>query len=217
MIFEEKDRLLLEGIGAPVHLQPGAMLYFRGDPADKVFYIEKGRLRVFQMTPAGREVTIDVVEAGHIIGESAFVPGSVRPASIQAVNEVRLISVRAEELRRLLRSEPELAMRFLEQCSDTMDRLAQRLNEQCLLDRYGKVASFMLDLTAKDSPERGTVGGVLPYTHEHIADSLGLNRTTVTGVLRRFENEGWIENGYGKVRVKDRRALEDFVAGQMEK
>lgn len=205
-----------ERIGSPLSLQPGEMLYFRGDPADRVFYILKGRLRVFQLTRSGREVTLDVVEAGHIIGESAFVPGRDRPASIQAVNDVRLLAAPPEALWREIEAQPELAVRFLRQCSDTMDRLAQRFYEQCLLDRYGKVASFILDLTATDSPEKGTVGGNLPYTHGDIADSLGLNRTTVTGVLRRFENEGWIENGYGKLRVKDRRALSNFVRAQLE-
>lgn len=214
-IFSEKERAQLERIGVAVGLQPGEMLYFQGDPADRVFYIKKGRLRVFQVTPSGREVTVDVVEAGHLIGESGLVPESLRPACIQAVNAVQLISVRTEELLRHLAAEPELALHFLQQCSETMDRLAARLYEQCLLDRYGKVASFMLDLTATDSPEKGTVGGILPYTHENIADSLGLNRTTVTGVLSRFENSGWIESGYRWVRVKDRAALEAFVQEQI--
>lgn len=205
-----------ERIGSPLSLRPGEMLYFRGDAADRVFYIRKGRLRVFQMTRSGREVTLDVVEAGNIIGESAFVPDRARPASIQAVNEVRLLAAPAEALWRELEAQPQLAVRFLRQCSDTMDRLAQRFYEQCLLDRYGKVASFILDLTATDSPEKGTVGGRLPYTHGDIADSLGLNRTTVTGVLRLFEDRGWIENGYGKLYVKDRRALEDFVQEQLD-
>lgn len=216
-VFSRREREVLEEIGTPVSVAPGEMIYFKGDPADKVYYIKKGRVRVFELTPSGREVTIDVVEAGHIIGESAFVPNRTRPTCIQAVNAVLLLSCRAQELLLRLSAEPELAVHFLQQCSDTMDRLAQRLYQQCLLDRYGKVASFILDLTATDSPEKGTVGGNLPYAHAHIADSLGLNRSTVSGVLGRFETEGWIENGYRHLRVKNRQALEEFVRGQLSK
>ncbi len=214
-MFSKREQELLAEMGAPMSLGPGEMLYFKGDPAEKVFFIQKGRLRVFELTPSGREVTLDVVEAGHIIGESAFVANRLRPACIQAVNDVSLISLRAPELLSRLAGEPELAVHFLQQCSDTMDRLAQRLYQQCLLDRYGKVASFILDLTATDSPEKGTVGGNLPYAHAHIADSLGLNRSTVTGVLRFFENNGWIENGYKRLRVKNRAALEEYVRRQL--
>lgn len=171
---------------------------------------------MFELTPSGREVTIDVVEAGHIIGESAFVPNRTRSTCIQAVNAV-LLSCRAQELLLRLSAEPELGVHFLQQCSDTMDRLAQRLHQQCLLDRYGKVASLILDLTVTDSPEKGTMGGNLSYAHAHIADSLGLNRSAVSGALGRFETEGWIENGYRHLRVKNRQALEEFVRGQLSK
>lgn len=214
-MFSERGIEIFEALGTPMEASPGEMIYFKGDPANRVLYIKKGRVRVFDMTPSGREVTLDVVEAGHIIGESAFVPDRTRPACIQAVNTVQLLSVRTQELFAKFADEPELAVCFLQQCSDTMDRLAQRLYQQCLLDRYGKVASFILDMTATDSPEKGTVGGNLPYAHAHIADSLGLNRSTVTGVLRVFENNGWIENGYRHLRVKDRAALEEMLRRQI--
>ena len=68
-------------------------------------------------------------------------------------------------------------------CSVTMDYLVERMEEQCLLDRYGKVASYILNRTVPDSEDMGTEGGVLPYTHEDLSVSLGLNRSTVTQVL----------------------------------
>ena len=60
------------------------------------------------------------------------------------------------------------------------------------------------------------MGGVLPYTHENLADSLGLSRTTVTMVLKRFEAEGWLQSGYKYVKVLDRPALAEFVEEQKE-
>lgn len=210
-IFTPREEALLSRIGTPQTVPPGNMIYFAGEKAEKVYYISKGRVRVFQHVSSGREVTLDVVEAGHIIGESAFVKDSVRPTSIQAVNQVQLLVCRVEDLLAYLGSEPELALHFLQQCSQTIDRLSGRLQEQCLLDRYGKVASFLLDLTAVDSPEKGTVGGVAPYTHENLADSLGLSRSTVSMVLKEFEKKGWVQGGYRQVKVTDREALAAFV------
>lgn len=209
--FSPQEIGLLTRLGVCVTIQPGAMLYFEGDPADKIYYILKGRVRVLRSFSNGREVTLDVVEAGHVIGESAFVEGGVRPATVQAVNTVQLISCRPGDLLPHFRTEPELALHFLQQCSNTMDRLAARLHDQCLLDRYGKVASFILDLSATDSPEKGTVGGTIPYTHENLADSLGLSRSTVSTVIKEFENRGWLQIGYRWVKVLDRQALAQFV------
>lgn len=215
-IFSPQETALLQRIGVPLTVQPGAMLYFEGEPADKIYYIKKGRVRVFRNFSSGREVTLDVVEAGHIIGESAFVEHSTRPATVQAVNTVQLVSCRAADLLPHFRTEPQLALHFLQQCSNTMDRLAARLHDQCLLDRYGKVASFILDLSATDSPEKGTVGGTIPYTHENLADSLGLSRSTVSAVIKDFETKGWLQTGYRWVKVLDREALAAFVGAQKD-
>lgn len=213
-IFTNAEKELLEKLGGCVLFQPGQLIYMEGDTADNIYYIRKGRVRVFQSIASGREVTLDVVGEGNIIGESAFVEGRTRPTCIQAVNQVQMISIRISDLLSYFKEDPMLALHFLQQYSDTIDRLSYRLQEQCLLNRYGKVASFLLDLTVVDSPERGTVGGIIPYTHEHMADSLGLRRATVTTVLRDFEEKGWIQSGYGQVKILNRDALENFVEEQ---
>ena len=59
-----------------------------------------------------------------------------------------------------------------------------------------------------------TAGGVLPYTHEELSVSLGLNRSTVTTVLKKFEQEGWLKRGYGFIKVLDRQALQEIVEQQ---
>lgn len=205
---------MFDKIGVGLVFRPRQMIYMEGDAADRIYYIKKGRVRVFQNISSGREVTIDVVEAGHIFGESAFHGGQLRPTCVQAVNTVRLISCRVAELLPYFASEPRFALTLLQLCSDTMDRLTARLHSQCLLDRYGKVANFILDVTASESEEKGTAGGILPYTHENLADSLGLSRSTVSMVLKQFEDYGWLQNGYRHVRVLDRQALEEFVEEQ---
>ena len=111
-------------------------------------------------------------------------------------------------------SKAEFALHFLQLCSNTMDHLAARMEDQCLLDRYGKMASYILDETAPDSVEKGTAGGVLPYTHEELAVSLGLNRSTVTTVLKKFEKEGWLERRYGSIKILNRQALLEVVEQQ---
>lgn len=216
-IFTDHERELLENIGQKQTFPAGQLIYMEGDVADKIYYIYKGRVRVYQSISSGREVTLDVVGEGSIIGESAFVEGCTRPTCIQAVNTVQLVSCKIADLLPYFGSESSLALHFLQQCSNTMDRLSYRLHEQCLLDRYGKIASFLLDLTVTDSPETGTVGGIVPYTHENLADSLGLSRTTVTAVLRNFDEQGWIKSGYGQIKVIDRAAMIEFVENQKKK
>lgn len=209
---EECD--ILNNIGTEIHVPGGQHVYMKGDPADRVYYIEKGRVRIYDNVPSGREITVDVIEAGHIFGESAFCSNRTRPVNIEAVTDVTLVVLRPGILTEHMAKYPSLALHLLQMCSDSMDRLMNRVEEQCLLDRYGKTASYLLDVTAVESEEKGTLGGVVPYTHSQLADSLGLNRTTVTAVLKYFEQKKWISCGYGQIRVTDREKLREFVAEQ---
>ncbi len=216
-VFTREEERVLRDMGIVFTVQPGHLVYMKGDPADRVYYILKGRVRIFENLYSGREMTLDVVESGRIFGESAFSPGNLRPACVQAVNKVTLVSFRMADVLPYFRSRAEFALHFLQLCSNTMDHLTARMEEQCLLDRYGKVASFILDVTEQDSVEKGTAGGVIPYTHEDLSVSLGLNRSTVTMVLKEFEKQGCLERGYGYVKVVDRRALEAVVEGQKDR
>lgn len=213
-IFTPEEEALLEKEGVVFTVLPGHPVYLKGDPADRVYYVVKGRVRVFENLYSGREMTLDIVEAGRIFGESAFTEGNVRPACVQAVNKVTLISFRMADILPHFHGRAQFALHFLQLCSNTMDHLTARMEDQCLLDRYGKVASYILDETAPDSVEKGTAGGVLPYTHEDLAVSLGLNRSTVTMVLKEFEKAGWLKGRYGSIKVLDRQALEDMVERQ---
>lgn len=212
--LSEEECRLFDEFGTALDFAPHRLIYKKGDPAQFLYYIKKGRVRIFDQMASGREITIDVIEAGYIFGESGFCEQAVRPVNVQALNQVILIAVPIRMLADLTTQYPTLALHLLQMCSDSMDRLMNRVEEQCLLDRYGKTASYLLDITAVESAERGTLGGIVPYTHDDLATSLGLNRTTVTAVLKYFDQKKWISCGYGQIRILDRDSLIQFVESQ---
>lgn len=211
--FTSSELFLLETIGNTITVPPGHPIYLAGDPADRLYYIRSGRVRVFENTSSGREFTLDVIKAGHTFGESAFVEYNVRPVNVQAVTETVMISCRTADLVPYFQKEPSLALHILQMCSESMDRLARRMHEQCFLDRYGKVANYLLDMTAAPAPGAKALIS-LPYTHSDLAESLNLSRSTVSSVLRSFEEKGWVKSRYGSVSILDRKALSSFIKQQ---
>ena len=204
--------------GQELELAAGQIVYRKGSPSESLYYIKSGRVRIFDGFSSGREVTVDVIETGHIFGESAFAgceEGTPRPINVMTVTDTVLIRIPVCRLAEAAAKDPQLLLHLLQLCSDSMDRLTRRLEEQCMLDRYGKTASYLLDVTAVQSKEKGTLDGNVPYTHSQLAVALGLNRTTVSEVLKYFDRKRWIFCGYGKVQVTDRAGLEAFVRGQM--
>ena len=67
-VFTPDEEKVLQDIGIRFTVQPGHLIYLKGDMADKVYYIIKGRVRIFENLYSGRVMTIVVVEAGRIFG-----------------------------------------------------------------------------------------------------------------------------------------------------
>ena len=61
-----------EKTGKLTAYQPGETIYFQGESADRLYLVKKGRVRVFYVTKAGKELTFEVIEKGKLIGESSF-------------------------------------------------------------------------------------------------------------------------------------------------
>ena len=74
-----------------------------------------------------------------------------------------------------------------------------------------KLLHFLLELTQKDNIEKGILNSTIPYTHEDIANSVGLARVTVSKILKEFDQKGYIKNSYRKIKVVNKKALVNLI------
>ncbi|MCD7857546.1 MAG: Crp/Fnr family transcriptional regulator [Clostridiales bacterium] len=188
------------------------MIYLEGDVANTLCIIRRGRVRIMLSTQEGEELTVEIVEKGRLFGESSFLSKSLRPTTVTAVTEVELICCTIPQLIPCLCQNPDILTKLLQHCSETMNHLSYSLHSFRFLNRYQRVASFLLTETGTDNPDKEITGQCLPYTHDEIAMCLGLARPTVSQVLKEFERKGYVRCAYGRVYVLDRAALEQAVS-----
>ena len=175
-----------EKTGKLTAYQPGETIYFQGESADRLYLVKKGRVRVFYVTKAGKELTFEVIEKGKLIGESSFLSHSVYPVSAAAVNQVELLECDLHGLYAYMEESPQLMYVIIQLLSRTCNHLTEQLRRITLYDRYQKIASFLLHETAYPDRDRGVTDDEIPYTHEELALSLGMNRVTVSKVLSQW-------------------------------
>ncbi len=188
------------------------MIYLEGDVANTLCIIRRGRVRIMLSTPEGEELTVEIVEKGRLFGESSFLSKSLRPTTVTAVTEVELICCTIPQLIPCLCQNQDILTKLLQHCSETMNHLSYSLHSFRFLNRYQRVASFLLTETGTDNPDKEITGQCLPYTHDEIAMCLGLARPTVSQVLKEFERKGCVRCAYGRVYVLDRKSLEQAVS-----
>lgn len=196
--------------GNTVYYHPNDIIYMQEDTSNCLYLILKGRVRVFLMTPSGEEVTFCILEKGEIFGDSSFFQNSPRPTTVMAINEVELICCPLNSLYPYLMESQELTITLLNILSENCDYLSTRLKRAYTYDRYGKVASFLLEQTEEDSPEKNIIDHTLPYTHEEISTFIGLSRVTTTKVLNEFQKKGLVTLAYKKIQVLDRNGLKSY-------
>lgn len=200
-----------EKAGSIVHYHPNDLIYIQEDTSNCLYLIIKGRVRVFLMTQAGDELTFGILEKGDIFGDSSFFQNSPRPTTVMSINEVELIACPLDSLYPYLMESKELTIALLQLLSENCDYLSTRLKRAYTYNRYEKVASFILELTAEDAPGKDILDQTLPYTHEEISTFIGLSRVTTTKVLNEFQRDGLIKLAYKKVQVIDRDGLSQIL------
>lgn len=196
-----------EKVGIKRKYQAQELIYMQEDDAKYLYLIIKGRVRVYDISTSGIEMTYDVLDKGRIFGESSFFQNAYRPTTVSAINDVELILCKLEDLYPYLNESKELTISLLQMMNETCNHVTKLLKWSQTYNRYEKIAAFLLDLTKQDNVYKDIIDGVIPYTHQEIASSTGLARVTVTKILNQFAKENYIKIKYGKIKVIDKEGL----------
>ena len=105
----------------------------------------------------------------------------------------------------------ELTIALLTLMSQTCDYLSTLLKRSYTYNRFEKIASFLLEVTQIDNPNKNIIHNTIPYTHEEISTIVGLSRVTTTKVLNEFQKKGYIKIEYKKITVLNKEALSKLI------
>lgn len=199
-----------EEAGQTLFYHPNQCIYFQGDTSNQLYVVKKGRVRVFFLDQEGQEMTVEIIENGRIFGESSFLDQTSRPTTVEAINEVELYACTLDSLIPYLTSSSLLTTTLFKLLIRNMNNLSLQLHNLYFLDRYQKVASFLLEQTTHPNIEKGITKNSIAYSHQEIAYCIGLSRGTVTRVLDALKKDNCIALQYKKVIIKDRIALEAY-------
>jgi CRP-like cAMP-binding protein len=215
-IFEplsEQDLARLNGQLPDVHLEPGDMFYGPEDQTEKLFILQKGKIRIFRMTPDGREFTLAVVEAGTVFGEMALTAQQLEGAYAQAMESSQVSTMAREDLERLVLEKPEVGLRIMQVLSERLRRQENRLEDATMKDVHARLAGIIVLLVESEGVRTGTDYRIpAHYTHERLGTMIGANRVAVTRAFGLLQDEGVVELRRRLIHVTDIEALRRTAA-----
>ena len=196
--FDPEVFLEEAGVGRSiVDLKKNQVLFSQGDPADAVFYLKKGNLKVTVVSQQGKEATVALLEAGNFVGESCVaVSEPVRTGSATALTRSTLMRIKKEEMVRVLHEEHNFVDVFVAFLLGRNARIQADLIDQLFNSSEKRLARVLL-LLAHFGKE-GKPENVIPkISQEVLAEMIGTTRSRVNFFMNRFRKLGFIKYNGG--------------------
>jgi CRP-like cAMP-binding protein len=169
-------------------LEKDNTVFHAGDPADAVFVVASGRVKVVITSSDGKEFILTVLGAGQVFGEMALLESAPRSASVVTLSAVEVLVINRTDFQRLLETSPRISLRLMAILSRRLRRANSKMESLAYMDVAGRLARYLLDL-ARDHGQRLGNGWVVVRrpTHSDIAHSIGTSRETVSRLINEFE------------------------------
>ena len=195
-----------------VHLERDEVFYTPEDPNQKLFVLRTGRVRIYKVEE-GRELTLDVVDAGMIFGEMALTAQRLRGTYAQAMEPSDISVMSCEQLEDLILEKPEVGVQIVHLLAERLRHYEIRLEDITLKDVLTRLASLILSLIDKEGVVIRWNQFKIPshYTHEHLGTMIGAKRAAVTRAFARLQDEGAVELRRRLIHVVDVEALRRFA------
>jgi CRP-like cAMP-binding protein len=199
--FDLAHFLACAGVGRRiVHCDPKGALFSQGSPADSVFYLQSGRLKVTVVSENGKEATITLLFPGDFFGEEALneVAGH-RSATVTAITPSSAMKISRSEMIRVMRDEHELSDLFLSHLLTRNIRTQADLVDQLFNSSEKRLARLLL-LMAEFGETGEPAKFIPPITQETLAEMVGTTRSRVSFFMNRFRKLRFIDYD-GRIQV----------------
>jgi len=188
----------------------GTELFRQGDPCDGFYIVAEGSVKVFRLSPAGKEHVLSVARPGQSFGEAAVFAGEGFPAFAEALEDTLLIFLPRGSFLEFLEARPKVAHRMLAGLSQWLRRMVGLMDDAILADVDTRLARFLYSLAFSGPAKNEAEGKVtLPMQKQVLASHLAMTPPTLSRALTRLEGERLIAVRDLEIEVLDPDGLRD--------
>lgn len=175
------------------------VIFSQGDPADAVFYIKKGKIKVTVVSTQGKEAVVAILGIGEFVGEGCLAGQPKRLSTASAMGECVTMRVAKTEIQRLIRVEPVFSHMFMSHILARNARVEEDLLDQLFNSTEKRLARLLL-LLANFGKEGRPEPLIAKISQETLAEMIGTTRSRVSHFMNKFRDAGFIDyNGHLEV------------------
>lgn len=171
-------------------------IYRQGDPADSVFFLRRGKVKLAVMSKQGKEAIVAVLDAGDFFGEGCLAGQPLRMATATAMTDCILARIEKPAMARILHEQHDISELFITHLLSRNIRYEEDLVDQLFNSSEKRLARILLLLSHFGKESRAET--VLPrINQESLAQMVGTTRSRVSHFMNKFKKLGFIDYNGG--------------------
>lgn len=202
----------LAAVAVPRTYQGGEVVFREGDRGDTCHVVRGGSFKATKTHADGRTIALTELRPGDMFGELALFSGELRSATIEALEPSSTVALLADDIRRLLIAQPDIAVKMLSSLANRVRAANERIARQSFQGVAGRVASVLLaQVEARQGEGVDTGDVVVTATQADIAELAGSSRESASRFLAALERDGVVTLKRGRVIVHQPVALGNYI------
>ncbi len=203
----------LARLGLPRAVEEDGFFFFQDDPAEQVFILLQGQVKLCQITPEGQQVNLRTIAPYQVFGAVGAVrPGATYPACAQALEDSVALAIASADFQRILSANPALMFDLMTMMTDYIREMQERYREMVTEQVEQRIARVVVRL-AGQLGRRIPEGIELIFSRQDLAEMAGTTLYTVSRVLSGWEKRGLVLTGRERLVITQPHALMQVAEG----
>ncbi len=185
----------------PRQFRARMLIFMKGDPLDRVFFIHSGKVKIYKSDINGKEQIISILQEGDMFPHAGFFSTGNYQAHAEVVEDATIIVIPIANFEKLLLQRPDLCIKLFKMMSERIVDLQNRLEEQILHNTSEQILMLLLRLAKTYGKNRadGRIELNTQFTNRELANMIGTSRETISRTLSQLRKKEIVElneNGY---------------------
>lgn len=186
------------------------VLFWEGDPSDKVFFIAEGYASMFHSTASGKMITVMIHAKGDIIGHGCMMNSTSREICCQTMGKCKLWAISRDDFFNMLFNYPEFAVWVAADLAVRMRKIGYNVKQIISFPAEQRVIHALIELAEGIAENDNTVIRI-PVTHQELSNMVGTCRQTTTEVLGNLRKKGMLKTKKGCVEILALKDLQSLL------
>lgn len=187
-------------------------LYLTGDPSRNVYLLKKGRVKIANTSPSGKEITFDILEPGEVFGELDVLEDAPRSTSAEALDDALICVIPRKDFDQYLAMHPAVTFKLTKLIGLRLKKIQSRVEDLVFLDVPARLAHLLSESSKTEGvADKQGIRLKVQLTHQEMANLIGCSRETVSTTMGQFRDDGLIQMDGRTITIVNEKGLSKLL------